>query len=297
MTNPLLAKVRMPGGTFTLPSLGSFYTDGEVEFENANKPEVYVAPMVTHDEITLTSADKLLNGTAVDEVFARCIPAVKRPRDLLSIDVDYLMVALRVMSFGPGVDIEYNHGCEITGADGVTIPSKSYAYEVDIEQQILDKTKRISQESLERYSVTLSNGLHVKFVPLTYGQLLEVQQILDDASQLSIKVEAAERGPARDHLNDRLIQAHNRYFTTLMSSCIRSMDNISDVAMISEAVEAMAVSLRQELIDAYEGLDEWGQPRTVKIKCKHCGEEVETKIDMNPVSFFTARSRRAIATR
>ena len=76
--NPLLERARLPGQTFTLPSKGLFYKHGEVDDSVlAAKGEVMVYPMVTLDEINIKTPDKLLNGTAITDVFKRCMPSPK----------------------------------------------------------------------------------------------------------------------------------------------------------------------------------------------------------------------------
>lgn len=280
--NPLLDKVRMPGSTFRLPSGGEFYKDQEVEFERG-KPEVYVAPMTTMDEIAITSVDKLLNGTAVEEVFARCIPSVRNVKRMLSSDVDYLLVALRVVSFGQHTDVTYNHKC--------SPEAKEHTYSVNVETSILDKTKQLSQSQLEQYSTTLSTGLQVLFTPLTYGGLLQVQEKLEKIRTLSDMYDATTQEEDKRHYSDLMQAAAHDYFITLMSNTVKSMDGIDDRDMIGEALSSMALPLREQMFDAQNRLEEWGQPNTVKIQCKDCKKEADVPLDLNPVSFFTKRSR------
>lgn len=282
--NPLLDKVRMPGATFTLPSGGEFYHEGEVEFESG-KPEVYIAPMTTMDEIAITSIDKLLNGTAVEEVFARCIPSIKDVKRMLSSDIDYLLVALRIVSFGQHTDVRYEHKC-----DG----AQTHTYDVDVEAAILDRTTRLDKEALKQYSTTLSTGLHVQFTPLTYGGLLEVQEKLDRIQSLNDKYDAQQRGPDRNKIGEQLQDAAHDYFVTLMLNTVQSMDGITDREMIFGALSEMMIPLREAMFDAQNQLEEWGQPTTVAIKCKDCGEEADVRLDLNPVSFFTRRSKAKI---
>lgn len=281
--NPLLDKVRMPGATFSLPSGGGFYTDGQVEFEIANKPEVYVSPMTTMDEIAITSLDKLLNGTAVLEVFERCIPAIKDATAMLSSDVDYLLVALRIVSFGKETDVVFNHECSDT--------AKPHTYVVNVEDQVLDKTKKLSKAALKQYSTDLSSGLHVEFQPLTYGGLLDVQDKLERLQTANEKRENAETRALKKLHVEEINDAAREYFITLMQHTVKSMDGYDDNEIIHGALEAMVIPLREEMLTAFNKLDEWGQPSTVKIKCRDCNKEVDVKLDLNPVNFFTTRSK------
>ena len=280
--NPLLNKVRMPGATFALPSGGEFYEKDTVEFE-AGKPEVYVSPMTTMDEISITSVDKLLNGTAVTEVFGRCIPSIKDVRLMLSSDIDYLLVALRTVSFGQYTDVTYNHKC--------SEDAKEHSYSIDIESEILDKTKKLTKQQLKGYTTTLSTNLHDEFTPLTYGGLLMVQEKLDHLQILIEKYDNLKRSEEQRRVGDQIQHAQHDYFVTLMMNTVKSMDGITDQEMIFEALSNMVLPVREELLDAQNKLEEWGTPNRIKIKCSDCGEEAEVILDLNPVSFFTKHSK------
>ena len=57
-TNPLLARVKIPGRIFQLPSAGIFYKNGELA-EGIENGEVHVHPMTALDEINMKNPDKL----------------------------------------------------------------------------------------------------------------------------------------------------------------------------------------------------------------------------------------------
>ena len=96
--NPLLDRLnRMPGETIRLPSLGQFYEHGELE-EGVVNGEIVLNPMTMTDEIMMKSPDMLFQGTAIERVFQRCSPQIKKPLDLLSSDVDFILTHLRKIS-------------------------------------------------------------------------------------------------------------------------------------------------------------------------------------------------------
>ena len=80
--NPLLSKVRMPGETYRLPSNDLFYHNDELD-PSVRDGEVHVYPMTAVDEIIMKSPDMLFSGKAVEEVFLRCVPQIKKPMELL----------------------------------------------------------------------------------------------------------------------------------------------------------------------------------------------------------------------
>ena len=146
--NPLMERARIPGETFALPSAGLFYKNGELSSDVIDG-EVVVNPMVTVDELTMKSPDKLLNGTAIVDVFSRCIPQIQDPLRLLAKDVDYLMICLRKVTYGDEIEITHTHTCE---------DAKRHSYVVNL-NTFLQKTTRLQTTDLSaKYILTLPNS-------------------------------------------------------------------------------------------------------------------------------------------
>jgi hypothetical protein len=61
--------------------------------------------MTSADEITLKTPDSLMNGTSVTSVIESCCPNIKNAWEMPSIDVDAILIAIRIATFGTGMDI------------------------------------------------------------------------------------------------------------------------------------------------------------------------------------------------
>ena len=98
-TNPLLKALLkvMPPTTIRLPSKGLLYKNGELDDEVIDG-QIILYPMNTLDEIIIRNSDMLLQGTAIEQVIGRCAPQVKKPMELFSKDIDYILVFLRKIS-------------------------------------------------------------------------------------------------------------------------------------------------------------------------------------------------------
>ena len=105
--NPLIERSRIPGEIHRLPSRGIFYTNGELD-GSVRDGELQIFPMTLIDEITMKSPDLLFSGDAVKQVLGRCVPQVLKPGQLLSKDVDFLMLVIRKASYGD-LEINYKH--------------------------------------------------------------------------------------------------------------------------------------------------------------------------------------------
>lgn len=262
--NPLLAALRIPGETFRLPSHGLFYDDKVLDASVKNG-EVEVYPMTAIDEIIINTQDKLLSGKAISEVFARCIPQIKQPHKILAKDVDFLLVCLRMVSFGQFMEVVYTHQCK--GA-------KQHNYMVDI-QEMIKQTKSIDPVSLtEEYVCKLDNGQVVYLKPMTYGDIILLYQ------------DAIMTKTDDDQSEDDEEEAKQMMINTL-SSVISRVDNVTDVNFIKEWLSGLKLGYKKQIQQAVSKLGDWGIEMTSKQICGDCGEDLTLHISANPVNLFT----------
>lgn len=257
VVNPLLERARIPGETFTLPSLGLFYNNNEIS-DDVENGEIYIQPMVTLDEIILKSPDKLYSGAAIDEVFKRCIPQINKPMQLLAKDVDFILTALRKISFGNTSEIEFLHDCE---------NAKTHNYSLDMNQFIHNTIKMDPTNATHEYTKTLNNGQILKLSPPRFLPALKIYQAALDDTTLN------EEQLAKDILSS-------------IASMIDRVDEITDKKMIVEWLEILNPISILEIKDIIDGIADWGTDFKTTITCKDCGEEIDITSEINPISFF-----------
>jgi hypothetical protein len=254
--NPLLARIRIPGETFRLPSGGLFYEPGVVS-EKVTDGEIYVYPMTALDEIALKTPDLLFSGQAIAQVFGRCIPDVLQPGKMLAKDVDFLLIALRKVSYGPQMELTYTHNCE---------KAKEHSYVVGVDE-FLKKSKRIDPNKVTKdFHITLSNGQVINVAPISFEDYVSLMQ----ANETDVD-------PVK--LRDRLVSS--------VSRIIKNVDAITDRAHIQEWLATIPPLLMKQVTDSIEKTTEWGPDFMATMKCKDCGSEVQVQAPLNPLAFFT----------
>jgi hypothetical protein len=102
--NPLLKYFRQPAIYIRLPSSGRWWKEGSVDLPVNSELPVY--PMTTKDEITLKTPDALMNGSGVADVMKSCVPNIKDPWEMPSIDMDAILIAIRIASYGHNMDFD-----------------------------------------------------------------------------------------------------------------------------------------------------------------------------------------------
>jgi hypothetical protein len=97
--SPLKKYKRQPKLYVTLPSGGTWYPTGSLEkFEDL---EVY--SMTAGDEISVKTPDALYSGISVVKLIQNCIPGIKDAWYVPIIDLDYILAAIRLASYGETV--------------------------------------------------------------------------------------------------------------------------------------------------------------------------------------------------
>ena len=153
--NPLANYFRQPKIYVTLPSGGRFWPEGSL-----NQPvngEVAVFAMTAKDEILMKTPDALISGQATVDVVQSCIPAIKDAWKMPVIDLDTILVAIRIATYGEKMDLDIK----------VPVTAESKSYQLDL-RQILDTHRA------ETYQADVNIGpMTVTTKPITYFEFTQ----------------------------------------------------------------------------------------------------------------------------
>jgi len=257
--NPLLSRIRIPGETFTLPSKGIFYTNGELD-ESVKNGELTITPMTALDEITIRSPDKLFSGAGITDVFNHCIPQVLKPLELYSKDIDFLLCCLRKVSYGEDLEISFKHDCE---------NAKEHTYNISV-TKLIKESKRLDPTIFKKQmELRLPNEQVIYLQPIRYQDIIELMQVTGFNP---------EEIPTTDDIG-------KQYFQILLS-VISNVDEITDKTQIEEWVKSIPRLWAKQISERVDVLQNWGPNFNITIICKDCLEEVNVANQLNPISFF-----------
>jgi hypothetical protein len=105
--NPLMSLMRQPKVYITLPSRGRYYPEGALDPTVNGEYPVY--SMTAKDEIILKTPDALMNGQGVADVIHSCMPNIKDPWAIPTIDLDVILVAIRLATYGDKMTLTIKH--------------------------------------------------------------------------------------------------------------------------------------------------------------------------------------------
>lgn len=258
--NPLLAKVKLPGRTFQLPSRGALYNNGELDAENG---EVHVHPMSALVEINLKNPDLLFNGKALETVVAECVPAIKKPLELFGRDVDALLFFLRLATYGSEYRIEVKHDCA---------EAKQHSYAVQLET-LIQQMKFLDPTMIEsQRTVVLPTGQTVYTRPMKFKDLIEIFHRTGNKKELT-----------QEDIKELAVVN----LLILVEKVESDGFVVSEPKFIEEWIRSLSTPMVNRITEAAQELNKWGPEQVVTLKCKDCGGDMKVELPLNPVSFFT----------
>lgn len=145
---------RQPKIYLNLPSGGKFYKSNPMEKSGSGELPIY--SMTAKDELLMRTPDALMNGDATAEVIKSCCPLITDPWDIPMIDLDAILIAIRIATYGESMDVEV----PIMGLEEPTTEKTS----VDLREVLDSMQGKEWPETFKYQDLTF----HMK--PLTYKQ-------------------------------------------------------------------------------------------------------------------------------
>ena len=150
--NPLGKYFRTPAIQLRLPSGGRYWPPGTLDMPQTGELPVY--SMTARDEMIFNNPDALMNGQAVVDVIQSCIPNIRNAWSMPSIDLDSVLIAIRIASFGENMD--FSSTCSSCGEENT--------FGTDL-RPMLDSVKQAPAYDEER----AFQGLSFNFKPQMYS--------------------------------------------------------------------------------------------------------------------------------
>jgi len=154
--NPLASFMRQPKIYIRLPSNGQYWPDGSIELTENGEYPVY--SMTAKDELLLKVPDALMNGQAIVDVVQNCMPNIKNAWAMPNIDIDVILIAIRLATYGELMKTPLSFGEEV-----------EMEYQVDLRTVMDDLMSRISWDPV----VPVNQDITVFVRPMNYKQLTE----------------------------------------------------------------------------------------------------------------------------
>lgn len=273
-TNPLKQYFRRPMLTCRLPSQYRYYDDGVVERTPTGELDVY--PMTSIDEITVRTPDLLFNGEAVARVIKNCVPSVQDPWALTTVDINAILVSIKIASNGQRLEIGSN--CPHCGNENT--------FDVDL-PQLLDRLK------LADYSKPLTVGkLEIYFKPLTYATTNDNNKRQFEIQKLANLINEMEEGEQKNiNLTDIMQQFNNLATEILLTTIDRIVTpdtQVSERQYIHEFLQECDKQSSELIREHSVALAKQSDLPDLAAQCtnEECSKQYMQKMNLNVTDFF-----------
>ena len=272
--NPLAGFFRQPKIYITLPSNGTFYPPGALEFTQTGEIPVYA--MTARDELMFKTPDALMNGTSTVEVIRSCIPNIKNPWAMPSIDVDAVLAAIRIATYG--------HEMEVTS----TCPNCQHVDDFTLDLRLaLDNFRNIKFNT----DILIDDTILVKVRPLTYDELtkaslkvFEHQRIFSIVNDTSIPDEEKIK-----LFQDSFVKLTDLTFSTVSQSIVSvetSAGKTDDKLFIEEFLRNTDKKIFTEINKAIESSKKASIMPPVESECTECHHKYNMTLTLDQSDFF-----------
>ena len=270
--NPLQQYFRRPSMYIALPSGGN-YPAAVLEKTETNTYPVY--PMTSNDEITTQTPDALYTGEAVAEIIRSCVPSIKNPWAITSVDLDSILVAIRIATNGTEMDMDSTcPKCDELNKFGLNL------------EQLLDGFKAGDYDKL----LTLGD-LTLKFRPLTYKESNEGNMTQFELQKHIQMLRRSTDDNEQVQLNSTIIKKINEITQNIICNSIEYIltpdkVKVSDKVFIKEYLVNCDKNAYAKIRDTNIKLRESTETKPLKFKCTACEHEYDQPFTLNVSDFF-----------
>jgi hypothetical protein len=275
--NPLKQYFRQPAIYIRLPSGGKHYATGTLNTSATGEYAVF--PMTAIDEITYRTPDALYNGQATVNVIQSCVPDIRNAWSVPSTDLDTLLVAIRVATYGHDMDF------------ATTCPACKTETE-----QALDLRTVLDRMQPADYSRTVNvSDMEIFFRPLSYQNLndnnkmqFESQKLLqampDDNVPDSAKITAL--GDALKKITEITV--------TALSQSIAAIKTPQALVTESEFIQDFLKNCDRQIFNQVRDfiieLKSNSEMPPLALTCPNCQHSYQQSLTLDMTSFFAPAS-------
>jgi len=273
--NPLFKHFRQPAIYLKLPSQGRFYPDGSLQLSVTGDIPVY--PMTVKDELTLKTPDALMNGEGMAAVIRSCCPTILDPWYIPAVDLDAIFIAIRLASYGTGMDIN------------TTCPKCK-----EENDHTINLTTVLENVTAADYSEQPNiNNLIFKFKPQSYKDVNKINIATFEERRLVNNILDSEISDEdKKRLFDDSFKKINDLNISMLIDCIDSITaegkSVSDPVMIREFLDNCSRQTYTDIKDKIQEIMNHNKVKPVKVVCSNadCANEYETALEFDQANFF-----------
>jgi hypothetical protein len=274
--NPLSKHFRQPILYVKLPSQGKWYPENTIDLPVTGEIPIYA--MTARDEITMKTPDALLNGSSTAHVLQSCCPNIKDPWKMPLVDLDTLLIAIRIATYGK--EMEFVAVCPHCGTKN---------------EQGIDLSVLLSKIALGNWSQTVkTNDLEIVLKPQSYEEYnknnianFEEQRILKIVQDTEMSED--EKVKQFDELFQKLIETGIEQVSKSIAYIkINDGTVVNDRNHIREFLDNCDKGVWDSIKEILDGIKSTSNYSNVTLTCSNeeCGKSFVTPFVFEQTNFF-----------
>lgn len=276
-SNPLSQYFRQPAIFIRLPSEGKFYPEGALDRTENN--EYPVLPMTTMDEITYRTPDALFNGSAVISVIQSCMPNIRDAWKIPSIDIDTILIAIRMATYG--------HALDITAA----CPECQHQQDVTV-----DLRRALDQISPPNYETSVDIGdLKIFFRPVTYQEINQNSlRQFEDQKTIQMLQDSTVEDEKRVAQLGEILKKITAFTSQALAQSIQMVQTpqarVTERAHIIEWLSNCDRNVFNRIRDHILANKEKTELQSLELTCEECNKPFQQSYTLDMTTFFADAS-------
>ena len=271
--SPLKKYSRQPKIYIDLPSKGKYYNNGVLYEDSATNLAVF--SMTANDEILYRTPDALINGEATANNIKSCIPAITKPFELVTLDIDALLLSIRLATYGSKMQV--GQRCKKCNEENT--------YEIDITKYI-DYMNR-----LEFVDSMMYKDFKINFVPMSYKDYTDLQkESVGYQRALSIQLPTITNEDEKAKFQDQILSSIAKMNMKTILLSINSVEVDGEIEKDKKAIYDFIESYDVEMLKAIKGhidtqYNAWLLPEE-NVQCSSCEATDKIRITIDQTDFF-----------
>lgn len=271
--SPLQKYRRQPKLYIDLPSKGQWYKQGALE----KTEELEVYSMTANDEILTKTPDALLNGNATVSIIQNCIPSIKDAWSVTNRDLDYILTAIRIASYGDSLTI--SHKCsKCENEDSFALPL----------QRLLDHLGTVAPI----YELKVKDFIF-RLRPINYREVVDNQvtstQVRRSAYEVTDTIKDAEE--RTKVLNNLYEQINEQTKNLICSICTEIITPEGDSEQNPVFIKDFILNSEGDFFDAIQKLYTENNKKMIvpetEVECSECNHKDKVKPNLDYSNFFS----------
>jgi hypothetical protein len=293
MSNPLIDDLDesgvIPQIEIALPTLAAFYPTGEVLRDFADPYRITVSALSVLDESAFRDPLMLLSGHAVGKMIHRVCRAVNDSGRLADLDVQAILIACRMASYGS--DMKLEHSCSQCKTKNTL--------SVDLNEHII-RFGSFTPEQFERFDLDIPTiGQKVRLQPMVYQDAVDMTMTMV-RSNITAEMFDETNKDNPNQLTDEFIDMYRKQFDANISTNIESIcasifaittksgKIVSNRDMIREWLLAVSTDVVKMITDRIGEINHDIRERSrLEYNCMECDHVNTFYMELDPQKLFT----------